>query len=215
MTFTDVKEYRGFIKDKARESAKLKSRVTSEYHRLCKKYAKNGAMILVDSPEETQVRSELKERFELTDRRLQNILDNRDRFLNAKQQALTSELVMGHYLAGVQAAKEAIASLDEYENYVNTQMSADEKWIEIEKYTGAKGDGVKALTPRELKRNIARERLELFIKSYEPLKTLAPKIIQIQDDSQKYDSLEDLRRQKEILKKQLKIEEIEGEDEED
>lgn len=194
MSFTNIKEYQHFVKEKAKESAELKRKVVEEYHIGIK--AGTG---------EVTLRNSLKERFDLTDRRLGNILDNQHTYLNAKEQAFTSGLVMSHYVSLIRAANEAIQGFDEYLEFIEQESGQD--FINIEQYASAKGEGTKALTPRELKQRVLRNKFDVVKDSFEPLKALAPKIVQFQDNTPKYDSLEDLQKQKDILRKQLKLEE--------
>ena len=201
--FTDIKDYQKFVKDKAKESAELKQKVVQEYQ-----------LGLKAGTGEVSLRMSLKERFDLTDRRLNNILDNQIQYLNAKEQAFTSGLVMNHYVTLIKAANEAIQGLDEYVEHINREMESGIDFIDMEQYASGKGVGVKALTPREALRSVLREKVDIVRESFEPLKALAPKIIQVQDGTPRYNSLEEIQKEKAILRKQLKLEEIEGEDEE-
>lgn len=195
-----VREREKQIKFFAKQKAELRQTVTQEYV--------NG---LKTGMGEIPLRESLKERFDLTDRKLGNILDNRHQYLNAKEQAFTSGLVMNHYVTLIRAANEAIQGFDEYLEFIEQEKDSD--FINVEQYAGAKGTGVKAVTPRELRGRVLRDKFDVVKDSFEPLKALAPKIVQFQDSTPQYDSLEDIQKQKAILKKQLKIEE--STDEED
>jgi hypothetical protein len=167
-----ISKHNKFIKGKAKDRAELRLKVTNEYIRLCKK--------LDDPTDDFEVREQLKERFELTDRRLQNILDNRDRFLNAK-------------------------ALNEYVEHIEDREEAGDDWIDTEKFASTKGENVKSLTPREAKGKVLRERLDIVLKSFEPLKALAPKVIQLEDGRPRFDTTEELDKQIQILEEELKI----------
>ena len=190
--FTDIKDYQRFVKDKAKESAELKRRVVEEYH-----------LGLKAGTDEVSLRMSLKERFNLTDQRLNNFLDGRVKYLNAKEQAFTSGLVMNHYVTLIRAANEAIQGFDEYLEYIEQEKDRD--FIEVEEYASAKGSGTKSLTPRELRGKVLRDKFDIVKDSFEPLKALAPKIIQVQGDGLRFDTMEELEEQERIEIERLKI----------
>lgn len=196
----DRKFIRNIQKEQGKKSADLKRRVTDEYQLAIKKYDFNPSI-----PQEEKIQKSIKDKYNLTEQRFQNIIGNRHKFMNAKQEAFTSELVMGHYLAGVNAARNIIDSLEEYEGFINEKIKDKEKWIEVEKFASAKGENIKSLTPREAKRGVLREKLDVFIKSFEPLKALAPKVIQLEDTTPRYETQEELDKQIKILEEELQI----------
>ena len=190
-----ISSHNRFIRGKARAKALLCLKVTNEYQRLIKK--------LPNQSDDYDLRESLKERFDLTDRKLNHILDNKQKYLNAKEQAFTSGMVMRHYAEGIRVATEALDNLNEYLDHIDTIGDGD--WVDVEKYAGAKGDGIKALSPREAKRAIFREKVDIINKSFEPLKALAPKIIRVQDETPSYATYEEMEEQERILKEELKI----------
>jgi len=196
----DRKFIRNIQKEQGQKAADLKRRVTDKYQLAVKKHNFETTIA-----QEEAIHKSLRESFDIDEKKLQRILDGGHKFLNAKQQAFTSELVMGHYLAGVNAAQSIIASLEEYEGFINEKIKAKEKWIDTEKFASAKGESVKSLTPREAKRGVLREKLDVFIKSFEPLKALAPKVIQVEDTTPRFDTTEELDEQIQILEEELKI----------
>lgn len=193
-----ISNHNKFIRGKSKERAELARRVVNEYQLAIKPYNFNPSI-----PQEEKIQRAIKDKYGLTERRLQGIIGNQNKFMNAKQEGFTSELVMRHYIRGIEATTEALDNLNEYIDYIETVGEND--FINIEKYSGAKGDGIKGLSPREAMRSIYREKVDLINKSFEPLKALAPKVIQVQDTTPQFDTIEELEEQERILKEELKI----------
>ena len=112
---------------------------------------------------------------------------------------------MRHYGHIVASATEALQAVDNYLIEVKTAVQNNEKWIDTEKFASSKGENIKSLSPLELFIKLTRDKVDIALKSFEPLKALAPKVIQIEDGAPRFDSLEDLREQKKILIKELKL----------
>lgn len=153
-----------------------------------------------------ELRESLKERFEIKDKQLSNIIDNKDKWLNAKEQAITSGLVMRHYGHIVASATEALQAVDNYLIEVKAAVQNNEKWIDTEKFASSKGENVKSLSPLELFIKLTRDKVDIALKSFEPLKALAPKVIQFEDGTPSFDTFEDAEKEERMLKKELKME---------
>ncbi len=194
----DRKFIRNIQREQGKKAADLKRRVVNEYQLAIKPHNFNPSI-----SQEEKIQKAIKEKYGLTERKLQNIIGNQNKFMNAKQEGFTSELVMRHYIRGIEATTEALDNLNEYIDYIETVGEDD--FINIEKYSGAKGDGIKGLSPREAKRAIYREKVDLINKSFEPLKALAPKVIQVEDTSPRYDTIEELNDMIKIQEEELQI----------
>ena len=193
-----ISNHNKFIRGKSKERAELARRVVNEYQIAIKPYNFNPSI-----SQEEKIQKVIKDKYGLTERKLQNIIGNQNKFMNAKQEGFTSELVMRHYIRGIEATTEALDNLNEYIDYIETIPEGE--FVDIEKYAGAKGGGIKGLSPREAIRSIYREKVDLINKSFEPLKALAPKVIQVQDTTPQFDTIEELEEQERILKEELKI----------
>ncbi len=115
---------------------------------------------------------------------------------------------MRHYGHIVASASDALQTVDNYLLEVKEKIQNNEKWIDTEKFASSKGENIKSVTPLEMLIRLTRDKVDIALKSFEPLKALAPKVIQIEDGAPRFDTIEDLRAQKKILMKELQMEEV-------
>lgn len=143
----DRANQRALIKRKAKEANDLRGKVIRAYQ--------NG---IVEGRDEDDLREEIKQRFDITERRLDNCLDYAARFGNPKAQALTESRVLTHLQ---KIERDIIDVRDDCDRQLDRidELEADgQDWYEIEMKDsfGGKNSGTET---KKIPCNEARYRL--------------------------------------------------------